>query len=77
MIPFVQEAEELLEQGKDEEAQRIVDDLTEEEYEWYQGAKNKLEKLRQAKEGVKPSFLDGEIIDDRTLIEITFTYAEA
>ena len=77
MLPFVQEAEELLEQGKDEEAQRIVDDLTEEEYEWYQGAKKKLEKLRRAKEGVTPNFLDGEVIDDRTLIEIIWAYAEA
>lgn len=77
MIPFVQEAEDLLEQGKDEEAQNIVDNLTEQEFNWYQGAKEKLEKLREAKDGVQPSFLDGEIIDDRTLIEIVFTYAEA
>jgi len=77
MIPFVQEAEELLESGKDEEAQVIVDELTEEEYGWYEGAKSKLEKMRDAKEGLKPSFGDGEVIDDRTLVQIIAVYAEA
>lgn len=77
LIPIVKEAQELKAQGKTEEAQALVDSLTEEEFEYYESANDLLKKLRKAKEGVRPRFGDGEIIDDRSLVEVIVAYAQA
>ena len=77
MIPIVQEARDLVNRKKEDEAQQLVESLTEQEYEWYESAKKQLDKMQDAKDGIKPSFGDGEVITDRGLLETVAVYAEA
>lgn len=43
MVPLAKKAKELINTGKQEEANALIKDLTDEEYKWYLGAKKKLE----------------------------------
>ena len=46
MYPIVKQVQELVDQGRDEEAQQILDDMTDEEYKAYKEAK-KLEEVNK------------------------------
>lgn len=76
LMPAVQQVQDLLANEQQEEAQMIVNALSEEDYRLYKLAKEKL-KTESAEQGVAPKYNDGERVDDRPLIKQVLTYAKA
>jgi len=77
ILPKFQKAQQLKEEGKRDEAQKIVDNLTEEEWNAYQKLKDQNEKFEQAQAGNIPTFGDGDLTTDDNIIELVTVYADA
>jgi hypothetical protein len=77
MVPVYAQAQQLKAQGKPEEAQVLVDALSDEEYKAYELVKKQVEKDKKASEGVKPTYEDDEVQTPRSLVNTVTTYAKA
>jgi len=77
IAPVFQEAQKLLEQGKQKEAQTLVDSLTEEEFKNYKLVKKQFQEFEKAKKGEQPSFPNESVESDSSIFETTFIYAKA
>lgn len=77
ILPTYQKAKSLLAAGKQEEAQAIVDGLSEDEYKAYQSVNKQFKKDQDAAQGEKPTYEDGEVQTPKTLINTVTTYAKA
>lgn len=68
MLPVVRQNKALIREGKEEQAQKVVDNMTEEEYEAYEDARNRYE---------KDDFSFEEEREERGIINTVATYAKA
>jgi hypothetical protein len=76
MLPIYQKVQDLKTSNL-EEAKRIVRELSDEDYKYYELIKKQLEKDAKAMQGEKPTFEDNEPQTPESVIKTVFTYAKA
>jgi hypothetical protein len=72
LLPLVEKVYKLKEKGSLEEAQALVDELSDEDYELYQRVKKE-----NPQDGSKPEYKAGEGVSENSVIKSVITYAEA
>lgn len=77
ILPTYQKVQKLVAEGKKDEAQAVVDSLSDDEYKYYTLVKKQVGTDEKASQGVKPDFPKGEPQTPTSLINTVTTYAKA
>jgi hypothetical protein len=77
ILPTYQKAQQLKAEGKVDEANALVDTLSEEEWDAYKSIKKQVETDQKASQGIQPGFENDEPQTPKSVINTVTTYAKA
>lgn len=77
ILPTYLQVQKLKSDGKIDEAQAIVDGLSEDQYKYYGLVKTQIEKDKKAAEGIKPDYKEGEPQTPKGILNTVLLYGKA